>query len=55
MMNFGIIVDLFALVIFIISVGAAVFAKDDLKEVKYLAWALIILLTNLSDNIWHGL
>lgn len=54
-MNFGIIVDLFALVLFSIYVVAAVFAKDDLKEVKYLAWALVILLVNLSENIWHGL
>lgn len=50
-MNLSIIIDLFALGVFALSVGAAVIAKDDLKEIKYLAWAIVVLLANMFDNI----
>jgi len=50
-MNQDNIIDLFALGIFTLNVGLAIFAKDDLKEIKYLAWATIVLLANMFDNI----
>jgi len=50
-MNLSIIVDLFALGVFTLNVAAAVITKDDLKEIKYLAWAIVVLLANVFDNI----
>jgi hypothetical protein len=50
-MNLDNIVDLFALGVFTLNVAAAVITKDDLKEIKYLAWAIVVLLANMSDNI----
>ncbi len=50
-MNLSIIADLFALGVFTLNVAAAVITKDDLKEIKYLAWATVVLLANMFDNI----
>jgi len=50
-MNLDNIIDLFALGIFTLNVVLAVITKDDLKEIKYLAWAIVVLLANMFDNI----
>lgn len=50
-LDFNITADLFALGIFTLLVSGAVFTKEDAKEIKYLLWALLVLLANLFDNI----
>lgn len=49
-MDFNLIVHLFAVGLFSMYVVFAVFAKDDLKEIKYLVWALVILVANLPES-----
>ena len=48
---FNIIADLFALGVFTLLVSGAAFTKEDAKEIKYLLWALVVLLANIFDNI----